>query len=263
MARLRTCDIINLMVHHAGETQHVGFTKKDAYNKLATIECGQNIETDSEGLLGYLTSRIDTIDPNMYVRYAIDDQDRLCHLLWSDGTSQYDYHCFSDALAFNTTYRINAFNKPLVIFVGVNNHFKTCVFSFGLLQNEKTETYVWVLQTFLHCMNGLAPNVVVTDGNNTMKLIIAQCLPGAMYCLCKWHLSTNVALHIKHPQFSQAFKKFLYTRYNIPEWYDKWSALKDNFNLENDEWLADTYERRNQWADAFLRKHFFGGMYTT
>lgn len=90
-----------------------------------------------------------------------------------NGTSQRDYRCFSDALAFDTTYRTNAFNKPLVIFVGVNNYFKTRVFGFALLQNEKTETYVWVLQTFLHCMNGLAPKVVVTNGDNAMKLAIA------------------------------------------------------------------------------------------
>lgn len=82
-------------------------------------------------------------------------------------------------------------------------------------------------------------------------------MPGAVHHLCGWHLSTNAASHIKCPQFVQAFKKLLYTRYNILEWYDKWSALKEKFNLEDDEWLTDTYERRNQWADAFLRKHFF------
>lgn len=133
MVRLCTCDIINLMVHHTGRTQHVSFTKKDGYNKLVAIEHGQNIDNDSEQLLGYLASRIDTIDPNMYVRYAIDDQDRLCHLFRSNGTSQRDYRYFSNALAFDTTYRTNAFNKPLVIFIGVNNHFKTSVFQFGLL----------------------------------------------------------------------------------------------------------------------------------
>ena len=108
MARLRTCDIINLMVPRVGGTQHVGFTKKDGYNKLAVIERGQNIKTESEGLLGYLALRIDTINPNMYVRYAINDKDRLYHILWSDGTSQRDYRCFSNALAFDTTYKTNA-----------------------------------------------------------------------------------------------------------------------------------------------------------
>ncbi|KAL5577873.1 hypothetical protein UlMin_019572 [Ulmus minor] len=133
------------MVHHTSSNQHVGFTKKDGYNKLAAIERGQNIDTDSKGLLGYLASRIDTINPNMYVRYAIDDEDKLCLIFWSDGTSQHEYHCFFDALAFDTTYMTNAFNKPLVIFVGVNNHFKTCVFRFMLLHNEKRKTFVWVL----------------------------------------------------------------------------------------------------------------------
>ena len=72
MVGLHTYNIINMMVHHASKTLHASFTKKDGYNTLVTIERGWNIETDSERIMGYLTSRIDTIDPNMYVRYAID-----------------------------------------------------------------------------------------------------------------------------------------------------------------------------------------------
>ncbi|CAL1381609.1 unnamed protein product [Linum trigynum] len=35
---------------------------------------------------------------------------------------------------------------PLVIFTGINHHFKTCLFGSALLPNETDETYIWALK---------------------------------------------------------------------------------------------------------------------
>ncbi|KAL5573571.1 hypothetical protein UlMin_023168 [Ulmus minor] len=166
------------MVQQSGGYRDLGFTKKDCFNKVVDLKRSTLNETDAEGLLGYLEAKMDSSDPTLFAKYAVDDEDRLCHVFWSDTASQRDYACFLDALAFDTTYRTNAFNKLLVIFVGVNHHFRTTVFGFALLINETIETYVWVLQTFLECMNGVIPGVVVTDGDNSMKAAIQQCFPG-------------------------------------------------------------------------------------
>ena len=60
-----------------------------------------------------------------------------------------DYVCFGDILTFDTTYRTNAYKKPLVVLVGVNHHHQTVVFGCVLLMNESIGTYEWVLETFL------------------------------------------------------------------------------------------------------------------
>ena len=60
-----------------------------------------------------------------------------------------DYACFGDVLAFDTTYRTNAYKKPLVVLVGVNHHHQTVVFGCALLMDESIATYEWVLETFL------------------------------------------------------------------------------------------------------------------
>ncbi|KAL5577640.1 hypothetical protein UlMin_019339 [Ulmus minor] len=129
------------MVQQAGGFERLGFTRKDAYNKAATMHRAETVETDSEGLLGYFASKIDSTDPTLYAKYAIDEEDRLCHIFWSNSGCQRDYMCFSDVVAFDMTYRSNAFNKPLVMSIGMNNHFQTCVFGFALLLNEKIESY--------------------------------------------------------------------------------------------------------------------------
>ncbi|KAL5546884.1 hypothetical protein UlMin_006571 [Ulmus minor] len=224
------------MVQQSGGYQDLGFTKKDCYNKVADLKCSMLNETDAEGLLGYLES---------------------------DAASQRDYGCFSKALAFDTTYRTNAFNKSLVIFVGVNHHFRTTVFGFAFLMNETIETYVWVLQTFLECMNGVLPGMVVTDGDNSMKAAIQQCFPSSVHRLCGWHLCTNATSNVKSPQFTKAFKKLLYIHYNFPQWYDRWNAMLQKFDLHSNVWVNATYETRGQWAETFVRNNFFGGMSTT
>ncbi|KAL5569309.1 hypothetical protein UlMin_025884 [Ulmus minor] len=262
-AGLRTCDIVNLMVHQSGGFERLGFIRKDAYNKEKAIHQAKTVETDAEGLLGYLTLKIDSSDPTLFVKYAIDDSNPLGHIFWSDSISQRDYMCCTDALAFDTTYRTNAFHKPLVIFVGVNNHFRTCVFGFALLMNETIDTYTWVLEAFLECMQERTPRVVITDRDTSMKASIMKCFPDAVHRLCGWHLSTNATTNIKSPQFTKAFRNLLYKHYNIPRWYEKWEALLDKFELHTNAWVDTTYANRFSWVEKFMKTHFFGGMTTT
>ncbi|KAL5554692.1 hypothetical protein UlMin_042093 [Ulmus minor] len=163
------------MVQQASGFEKLGFMKKDAYNKVATIHRAETVETDSEGLIGYLALKIDSTDPTLYSKYTINEEDQLCHIFWDESGCQRDYMCFSDVLAFDTTYQSNVFNKPLVMLVGVNNHFPTCVFGFALLLNEKIDNYKWVLQTFLDCMHSKQPTIIVTDVDVVMKAVISLC----------------------------------------------------------------------------------------
>ncbi|KAL4371424.1 hypothetical protein AHAS_Ahas06G0164400 [Arachis hypogaea] len=83
-----------------------------------------------------------------------------------------DYQCFGDVLAFDTTYRKNKYRRPLVIFSGCNHHRQTCIFGFALVEDERTATYMWLLQNFLEVMLNKSPSVVVTDGDEAMKAAI-------------------------------------------------------------------------------------------
>ncbi|KAL5576222.1 hypothetical protein UlMin_017921 [Ulmus minor] len=96
-----------------------------------------------------------------------------------------------------------------------------------------------------------------------MKVVIQQCFPGSVHRLCGWHLCTNATSNVKSPQFTKAFKKLLYIHYNFPQWYDRWNALLQKFDLHSNAWVNATYETRGQWAETFVRNNFFGGMSTT
>ena len=79
-----------------------------------------------------------------------------------------DYTCIGDVLAFDTTYRTNAYWKPLVILVDINHHHQTILFGCALLVNEIVSSYTRVLETFLDVMNNKKPLFVIINGDKTM-----------------------------------------------------------------------------------------------
>ncbi|KAL2936163.1 Protein FAR1-RELATED SEQUENCE 3 [Bienertia sinuspersici] len=62
------------------------------------------------------------------------------------------YQKYGDVIVFDTTYKVNAYDMPCAIFVGVDNHGKTILFGCALLRNEKTSTFKWLMKTFVTIM---------------------------------------------------------------------------------------------------------------
>ncbi|KAL4382989.1 hypothetical protein GQ457_15G015160 [Hibiscus cannabinus] len=103
-----------------------------------------------------------------------------------------DYKTFGQVLAFDTTYKCNAYNKTFVALVGVNHHRNKMPFICALVVNEKEDTYVWVLQKLITTGDGYKLLTVITNGDKVMANVIAQVIPEAKHRLCLWHLMRNV-----------------------------------------------------------------------
>ncbi|KAL6130824.1 hypothetical protein ACLB2K_069203 [Fragaria x ananassa] len=111
-------------------------------------------------------------DPHFFCRFTADSEDRMVDMFWRDGHSFVDYQCYGDVLIFDSTYKTNVYNRPLVLFVGTNNHRGSIVFGAALLSDETVETYTWLLRKFLDSMNGKMPKAVITDGDEAMRTAI-------------------------------------------------------------------------------------------
>jgi hypothetical protein len=70
--------------------------------------------------------------------FTIDDERKLEHIFWSPIPCFDWYQKYGDVIVFYTTYKVNAYDMPFGIFVGVNNHGKTILFGCALLCNETT-----------------------------------------------------------------------------------------------------------------------------
>ncbi|XP_015944684.1 protein FAR1-RELATED SEQUENCE 5-like [Arachis duranensis] len=258
---VRTCHIMGFMLKQKGGPGKIGFTKKDLYNHFDKSKRAKVKDGDAYAALSYLISKADE-DPLLQGKFTLKDN-KLENLVWADGASIIDYQCFSDVLAFDTTYQKNKYNKPLVVFSGTNHHGQTCIFGCGLLADEKHETYVLVLKMFLEIMGNKHPTAVVTDGDLAMRGAIREVMPNATHRLCAWHLHRNACEAIKNSEFLHGLKHLMYGNFFPDEFEDKWHRLVSKFKLSENEWVKKTYEIKRMWASAYLNDTFFGRIRTT
>ncbi|KAL3016462.1 hypothetical protein AAZX31_06G214500 [Glycine max] len=104
------------------------------------------------------------------------------------------------------------------------------------------ETYVWLLEQLLVAMKGKAPCSIITDGDLAMRNVITRVMLGVSHRLCAWHLLRNALSH-----------KLMLGDFEMVA----------TFELEDNSWIAELYEKRMKWSTAHLRGHFFAGIRTT
>lgn len=71
----------------------------------------------------------------------VDEEKTITNILWADGRAIMDYSFFGDVVCFDITCKTSQYGRPLGIFVGVNHHRKTVVFSVALLYNETIPSF--------------------------------------------------------------------------------------------------------------------------
>ncbi|RVX06762.1 Protein FAR1-related sequence 5 [Vitis vinifera] len=257
-----TSQIMDYMVQQSGGYNNVGFTKKDLYNHVDVDRRVHLRDGDAEGALAYLCGKSE-MDPSFYYKYNVDERQPSSNLFWADSTSKLDYSCFGDVLAFDTTYRTNAYKKPLVILVALNHHHQIIVFGSALLVDESVSTYTWVLETFLDAMNNKKPLSVITDGDKAMRKAIKRIFPDSCHRLCAWHIQRNAFTNVHVKDFTNHFSKCMFMEGTVEEFECAWNDMLEMFNLHGHKWVTDIYAKRSRWAEAYLRGHFFAGMKST
>ncbi|KAM0910566.1 hypothetical protein ACQ4PT_014063 [Festuca glaucescens] len=113
-------------------------------------------------------------DPEFMFRVQADDEGRINNLMWTTGASRARYKCFGDAITFDTTYKINLYDMPFGLFVGVNNHFQSIVLAGVMVRDEQAESFEWVFSTFIRMMGGVPPRTILTDQSEPWKLRLVK-----------------------------------------------------------------------------------------
>ncbi|XP_042972844.1 protein FAR1-RELATED SEQUENCE 5-like [Carya illinoinensis] len=133
---------------------------------------------------------------------------------------------------------------------------------------DATESYTWLLKTWLEAMLGRAPTIIITDDDKAMAKAIAKVLPNITHELCLWHILQKVPEHLarvynKYPQFQQDFYHCIHETLTIEEFEFEWIEILLKYKLEDNSWLQGIYARRAKWVPAYLRGIFCAGMSTT
>ncbi|KAK9140847.1 hypothetical protein Scep_010528 [Stephania cephalantha] len=248
------------------EPGYLPFTEKDVRNLLQTFRKVDQ-EDDTIDLLR-MCKNIRDKDPNFRYSYSIDANNRLENIAWSYASSVQSYEIFGDAVVFDTTHRLTAFDMPLGIWVGVNNYGMPCFFGCALLREETVQSFSWALTAFLKFMNGKAPETILTDQNSCLKEAIAKEMPRTKHALCIWLIVAkfpswfNAVLGERYNEWKAEFYR-LYNLETVEDFELGWRDMMHSFGLHTNRHVANLFALRMLWALPYLRSHFFAGMTTT
>nr|GEW77155.1 protein FAR1-related sequence 5-like [Tanacetum cinerariifolium] len=136
-------------------------------------------EGDAQMLITKMNNRKLHVD-NFSFEYVVENS-QLSALFLADEMSKYNYKEFGDTISFDATFRTN----------------KKCVtFGAGMLSNETTKSYKWLLTCFLKAFNK-QPRLVITDQDPAMKNAIASVFNESTHRLCMWHITNKIPLKVR------------------------------------------------------------------
>lgn len=120
------------------------FTEIDVRNLLQSF---RNVDRDNDAIdLIAMCKKLKDENPNFKYDFKIDGRNRVEHILWSYASSVPLYEVFGDAVVFDTTHRLDAYNMLLGVWVGVDNHGISCLFGCVLLRDENVQSFSWALK---------------------------------------------------------------------------------------------------------------------
>ncbi|KAL4325710.1 hypothetical protein GQ457_11G022740 [Hibiscus cannabinus] len=199
--------------------------------------------------------------------FTVDEDRRLEHLFWCRSQSFDWYKKYGDVFVFDTTYRVNAYDMPCGIFVGIDNHGKTILFGCAILRNETTYAFKWLMKTFVSIMKK-AQKTIITDQDPWMTQAIATEMPTTKHSFCIWHITSKFscwfAALLRNDYKSWCADFYQLYKMIVPEEFEyNWSLMVAKYKLEDNKHIQGLYNIRYFWAPTYLRNIFFGGMITT
>ena len=160
------------------------------------------------------------------------------------------------------------YKMPCAPFIGINNHGQSVQFGCGFLRNELTDSYVWLMETFLEAMDGIAPKCIITDQDFAMRAAIDRVFPDAIHRNCRWHVMQNATEKMgsymaAHPELHEAFNACVNNSLTPEEFEINWNAMLDMYGERDNMDLRGVWEHRACWVPAYFMHDFFPFLQTT
>ena len=160
-------------------------------------------------------------------------------------------------ISVDATYTTNQYNMKFVPFTRVNHHLQSVFLGAAFLANEKIESYEWLFKTFLNAMGGVAPHLIITDEDASMKAAIAQILPDTVHRLCMWHIMEKVPERVgpsirEDDEFWKLLNRCVWGSENSDEFESQWNFVMTKYALMENEWFSTKFAIRQLWIPAYF-----------
>uniref|UniRef100_A0A8I6Y613 Protein FAR1-RELATED SEQUENCE n=1 Tax=Hordeum vulgare subsp. vulgare TaxID=112509 RepID=A0A8I6Y613_HORVV len=153
-------------------------------------------------------------------------------------------------------------------FTGVNHHLQSVFFVAAFLSNEKDESYIWLFETFLRAMGGVAPRLIITDEATSIKNGIDKVFPTTIHRLCMWHIMEKVPEKVgpvvrEDSEFWTRLNSCIWGSETSTEFELQWNSIIIDFGLEENEWLTKRFSIRDTWIPAYFMDISLAGILRT
>ena len=263
---LETSRQMQIMGSLYGSIEHMTYGPKEVANLRASFR-REDRYTDMQGTLEYFM-QLKQEDKDFFCKFLMDEENRVECMFWIDGPSRRAYKFYNDCLSFDTTYCTNIYKMPCAPFIGINCHGQSIQFGCGFLRNELTDSFIWLFETFLEAMDGLAPLNIITDQDFAMRAGIDKVFPHARHRNCRLHIVRKAQevigpLMSRNLELNEDFKDCLNDSLTPQEFEAKWLAMIQRHGVEGNTDLAALYEKRNCWVPAYFMHNFYPFLQTT
>nr|CAH66510.1 OSIGBa0111I14.5 [Oryza sativa] len=179
------------------------------------------------------------------------------------------YEMFGDIVSFDTTYKTNRYDLPFAPFVGITSHGDNCLFGYAFLQDETSETFQWMFNTFLDCMGGKLPATIITDQDLAMKAAIAIVFPDTVHRNCLFHMLSNArdktgrTFNSEDEEVYKDFHDIVTKSQTEAEFEYLWKDFIRRNNLYNVRYFQLMWVTRKRWAPVYFKSNWCPLIQTT
>ena len=102
---------------------------------------------------------------------------------------------FMDLLIMDTTFGTNRFRMKHWTMCGKDNNNRTIIFAEGLIAQETTEQFSWLLSQAKGYFNK-EPNFILIDSDPALIAAVESIYPNSNLKMCGWHTENNIKKHL-------------------------------------------------------------------
>ncbi|WVZ65995.1 hypothetical protein U9M48_015274 [Paspalum notatum var. saurae] len=230
---------------------------------------GKGVQLGDAGAALQYLEELQVDNPSVYYAVGVGpDGKSAVNFFWADAKSIIDFRSFGDVVCFDTTYGLNMYGRPFVLFVGVDNHKQLLVFGAALLYDESIQSLKWVFEVFADAMHARHPQTILTDERPECAIAAAEVWPRSNHCISVWHIYHNSKRHLKQvfessKSFSNALSHCLFDCDDEMEFLSAWEKLIEKHDIGESEWLSRLFLEKEKWALPYQRTMFSADILST
>ena len=204
-------------------------------------------------------------------KYIDEENKSLTKILIVSDLMRAHYSSYGDVVLIDSTYRVNKYKLPYVLFSGFTHKGRNCIFAVGIVNDETQDTFRWLLERFLE-FHKTFMNILVSDHDLALATTLKTYYPEIIHILCQWHIKQSFNKNFSY--LSAMNYGYLKEKIITLIWLEDQDTFSRNYeeiikDLEarklhkSINYLKDMHSIRNKWARSFLPWTFTGGVHTT